>query len=79
MENACHDSDLYITNTVFQYFKRRRDTIHSPCDSKRMRLIDCGERSKSRNVRLNFRVLDDPGTKVAYNVEVNKRFKVSTR
>lgn len=38
-----------------------------------------GERSKSRNVRLNFRVLDEPGTKIAYNVEVNTRFKVSTR
>ena len=36
-----------------------------------------GERE--RNVRLNSRVLDDPGTKIAYNVEVNTRFEVSTR
>ena len=41
VENVCHDNDLYSTNIVFQYFKRRGYRMQSPCGSKGIRLTTC--------------------------------------
>ena len=40
VEDACHDNDLYITNIVFQYYKKRRYTMQSTC-GRNWNQIDC--------------------------------------